>query len=177
MESEYVDVIKQDIVLWNARSRTTPPHSEILRFPFRLQLSENLPPSCDVGSYDPRGKVGYYLEAVGKRSGMHFSKKDLIPFPVLPPSSLGSQLKGTLDQGWRGPWKTVELEKEMRRGLWGEYAHAKVTVCGICSCSSSPLLTSHPLLDRTARDRGPTNVHVNTCFNQYRHHVQAYASR
>ncbi|KAI0087767.1 hypothetical protein BDY19DRAFT_994662 [Irpex rosettiformis] len=128
-ESQSVDLIRDDIVLWDQNSGIAPPpDSPILRLPFRIQLPEDLPPSCDIGSYSKYGKVGYYLEAVGKRPGLHFNKKDLVPFPLLPSSSLGAQLKDVLEQGWHGPWKIFDQGDEIRRGIWGEHAHVKVTL-------------------------------------------------
>lgn len=118
-------------MLWKPRTGGgPPPNTPVFRLPFRIQLPEDLPPSCDIGDYSTKGSVGYYLEAVGKRSGLHFNKKHLVPFPVLPSSSIGAQLKDVLEQGWRGRWKSVDKEDKLNRGFMGmgEHAHAKVSV-------------------------------------------------
>ncbi|KAI0345946.1 hypothetical protein BDW22DRAFT_1353585 [Trametopsis cervina] len=125
-ETQEITLIQEDVTVWHRGGAAPASDTPLVRFPFAFVLPPNLPPSCDLGSSAKKGRVGYYVEAVGKRPGLHFNKHALAPFAVLPALDEGAQLADALRAGWQGPWSAVEQEKEIRRGLWGEHAHVKI---------------------------------------------------
>ena len=72
--------------------------------------------------------MGYFIEAVGERHGLHFNRRVQQPFPVLPAEAFGASLRSALTPGWTGGWKTFEARDEIRRGIWGDYAQVHATV-------------------------------------------------
>lgn len=161
--------------MWAKESGVSPPPgSSTLRIPFRLPLPNNLPPSCKIEPYSEKGAVGYYIEAVGKRPGLRFNKKSTIPFAVLPSHSSGAQLKEVLQQGWRGGWKSVQEQKEIRRGIWGEHSHVQMIVrkpslspaiplISLCRSSRSQTSSSSRSSPRS-RSRSTSSPSRSTCI-------------
>lgn len=69
------------------------------------------------------------MEVVGERSGLHFNRRILLSFPVLPIDRQGAALRSALTmEGWQGGWKVLEQKDEIRRGIWGDYSQVMATV-------------------------------------------------
>lgn len=114
--------------------------SQTLRLPFRFTLPQSLPPSFQDSGFDWHGTVGYAIEAVGERPGLHFNRKAHLAFPVIPHNGQGAALRSTLSGGWAGPWKTLQQKGEIRRGLWGDYSNVLVNV-SVYAAATFPILT------------------------------------
>lgn len=52
----------------------------------------------------------------------------MAPFVVISPDAAGAQLRDQFTAGWTGGWKTIEQEKKIRKGLWGEHSVVKAAV-------------------------------------------------
>ena len=66
---------------------------------------------------------------MGKRPRLHFNRRVLNSFPVLPIDEKGAALRSALaGGGWQGGWKVLEQRAEMRRGIWGGHSQAMATV-------------------------------------------------
>ena len=126
--TQRVDLIREDLSLWRPGSAYPQPDTHILKLPFRFVLPASLPPSYQHEGFQWEGTVGYALEAVGVRSGLHFNRRILLSFPLLPADIQGGQLRAALSTGWTGAWRAIEKKDEIRRGIWGEYSHVQVTV-------------------------------------------------
>jgi hypothetical protein len=178
-ESQYVNLVHQDMTLWQLSSGVVPPPgSPILRLPFQITLPDELPPSCDIGTLTKKGSIGYYLEAVGKRSGLHFDKRSTVVFPLIPSLSSGAQLREALQQGWRGPWKTIEQEKQIRRGIWGEYSHVKMIVLILFTLRSQVVFTDlFSFIVRVPGFGGPPALYTDTFHASNRHCIKTHAPR
>ena len=128
--TQRVQLIHDTKSLWHQGSDLyPPPDSHILRLPFKFALPSHLPPSCDFTGYQKSGTIGYFVEVVGKRDLLHMDKRVLIAFPVIQQDTEGAQLKELFMNGWQGSWRTIGGQRDIRRGIWGDYANVKVTVC------------------------------------------------
>ncbi|GJE88447.1 hypothetical protein PsYK624_045300 [Phanerochaete sordida] len=140
-----VDLCRENISLWQKGSTLYPqPGSHVLRLPFRFALPPRLPPSCSYSGFHWEGTVGYFLEAVGERHGLHFNRRTQIAFPVLPAEPRGANLRSVLSLGWNGGWKTLEARDEIRRGIWGDYAQVQAILI-FPDMEAFPVLTPIPL--------------------------------
>ncbi|KIP10197.1 hypothetical protein PHLGIDRAFT_22411 [Phlebiopsis gigantea 11061_1 CR5-6] len=120
------DLARETVSLWQKGGAYPPPDSHTLVLPFRFQLPSNLPPSCSFGGYHWSATIGYALEAVGERSGLHFNRREFASFPVLPANPEGAGLRSFMTmEGWHGGWTTLERRAEIRRGIWGDYSEVK----------------------------------------------------
>lgn len=128
--TQRVQLIHDTISLWQQGSTLyPPPDSHILRLPFTFTLPTNLPPSCEYTGYEKSGNIGYFVEVVGKRDMLHMDKRVLVPFPVVSQSSEGAMLRERFLAGpWQGPWRNLGGNREIRRGLWGDYSNVKISV-------------------------------------------------
>lgn len=146
--TQRVQLIHDTQSLWHQGSDLyPPPSSHILRLPFKFTLPSHLPPSCDFTGYQKSGTIGYFVEVVGKRDLLHMDKRVLIAFPVIQQDSEGAQLRALFmgASGWQGAWRTIGGQRDIRRGIWGDYSNVKVTVCVFlpigsyhrCTCSYS----------------------------------------
>lgn len=125
-----VELVRQTTSLWTQGSDVyPPPESHILKIPFQFTLPNSLLPSFHYSDFHRRGKIEYFVEVVGKRSGLHFDKRVTRAFALVPPYDTGALLRLSLVSGWDGEMKTIVNEKGIRRGIWGEFSHVKVTVC------------------------------------------------
>lgn len=124
-----IHLIRENLPLWTQGCDLyPPPGTHVLKLPFQFTLPDPLPPSCQYWDLNMQGKVGYVVEVVAKRSGIRFDKRFVAPFAVIPSHAVGAQLRATLAAGWQGQWKTIEATKGIRRGIWGEFSHVKMTV-------------------------------------------------
>lgn len=129
-----IDLIRENISLWEQGSDVyPPPGTHILKLPFQFTLPARLLPSCQYNDFHKKGRIGYFVEVVGRRSGLRLDKRVMIPFLVLPPYGTGGELRLALEAGWQGQWKNIQSQKQIRRGIWGEYSQVKMTV-SISSC-------------------------------------------
>lgn len=124
-----VDLIRQNVSLWARGSAYPPAGTDVLRLPFRFTLnpSQQLPSAHYAGSWK-RGGVGYSVEVVGVRTGLHFDKRLSLPLSVLPPDTKGASLSQELRSGLVSAWQSIEFKKDIRKGIWGEYSKVHATV-------------------------------------------------
>lgn len=123
------DLIHETVSLWQqGKGSYPPPGTHTLKLVFQFTLPDRLPPSFSYRELNERCDVGYFVEVVGQRPGLRFNKRILIPFPVLPTSLHGAEARQALLSGWQGPWRTFDTEGKIRRGIWGDYSHVKMTV-------------------------------------------------
>ncbi|KAJ7300754.1 hypothetical protein DFH08DRAFT_907930 [Mycena albidolilacea] len=134
--------------LWTSES----PHSDsdIVSFPFRFTLPEDLPPSFAFGSYS--AVVRYSLEVVGERPGVFHRNRRVRRVLVVMPAASEDQVlaRESLRQGWNGPWKAITQDEKVRQGIWGEYSRVHASV-------SLPDLPEFPISTPI-----PYNLHVVT---------------
>ncbi|EKM51572.1 uncharacterized protein PHACADRAFT_150064 [Phanerochaete carnosa HHB-10118-sp] len=142
---QHVDICRANISLWKKGSTVYPqPNTHVLRLPFRFTLPVNLPPSCFYSGLHWSGTVGYFLEAVGERHGLHFNHRVQQSFPVLPVDNRGVRLRSALSAGWNGGWKTYEARDKIRRGIWGDYSQVHATLI-FPDTNALPILTPIPV--------------------------------
>ena len=68
----------------------------------------------------------YSVTAVGVRPGtFQMNRRIRTPLVILPMDQLGMQVRRTLPSA---SFRMVYAEEKMRRGLWGDYATARVEV-------------------------------------------------
>lgn len=122
---------RETVSVWNKQYATyPPPGTHILTLPFRFVLPPDLLPSIDYSAHQKRAVVGYLVEVVGERPGVHFNRRIASPFPVLPISVQGGSLSSVLrTSGWTGGFRVYEQNEQMRRGIFGDYAHVQAKVC------------------------------------------------
>ncbi|KAJ7104549.1 hypothetical protein C8R43DRAFT_1140986 [Mycena crocata] len=132
-----------DLVLWDQGTAYPEPGSHIISCPFEFTLPQNLPPSFECWAYHRHASVGYSLEVVGDRPGLFRLNHRIRRLISVVPSASPAQLlaKETLMQGWNGPWRDFTAEKKMRKRIWGEYSHARLTLPDI---ASFPIATAIP---------------------------------
>ncbi|KAI0345944.1 hypothetical protein BDW22DRAFT_1389932 [Trametopsis cervina] len=143
-ESQRVDLIRENISLWQQGNGVfPPPDTHDLKLPFRFTTPPDLPPSCEFSGYQKRGNIGYSLEVVGRREGLHLDKRLWVAFPVVPADPFGAQLRRDLQLGWQGAWKTVERSQGIRKGIWGDYSNVKMILV-LPDIPVFPILTPIP---------------------------------
>ncbi|KAI0087779.1 hypothetical protein BDY19DRAFT_223404 [Irpex rosettiformis] len=129
--TQRIHLAKENISLWSSsNSDYRPPGSDILKIPFTFTLPSTLLPSFDFGgiSAGERVRIRYAIEVVGRRPGrLRRNLRIIMPFPVLPPLSLGAELREAFQSGWNGPWRSTVEKKSIRKGLWGEYSDVAMT--------------------------------------------------
>ncbi|KAI0802031.1 hypothetical protein BC629DRAFT_1252909, partial [Irpex lacteus] len=143
-----VPLIHENISLWEqgvGTSSCPSPGSDILIRPFSFKLPSTLLPSCEYGGLNTYVcNVRYFVQVVGRRPGkLKLNERHLVAFPVLPALTSGAKLRETFQQGWRGPWRATAQEKDVRRGIWGDHSHVKVTL-DLPDIEVIPIFTSIP---------------------------------
>ncbi|KAF7296023.1 Arrestin-N domain-containing protein [Mycena kentingensis (nom. inval.)] len=113
--------------LWTQGTVYPDAGQHTLSIPFQWTLPVNLPPSFHCEAYHRNGTVAYSLEVVGQRAGMFRFNRRIRRVLQIVPAALPHQLaiKESLMQGWTGQWKSYSKEDKLRRGIWGDYAHAR----------------------------------------------------
>lgn len=166
-----VPLIHENISLWEQGVGTSSypsPGSDILIRPFSFKLPSTLLPSCEYGGLNTYVcNVRYFVQVVGRRPGkLKLNERHLVAFPVLPALASGAKLRETFQQGWRGPWRATAQEKNVRRGIWGDHSHVKVTVW-----SFSPYIHRQQLIRfivvGSARYRGHTYLHIHPIYHHH----------
>lgn len=123
-----IPLVELTRTLWTNGSEYPPPDSDILRLFFRFQLPFDSPPSLYDEGIRGSGVVLYSLTVVGVRpEGSIGPWKRQIPIAVVPRDDVSpfpTQPFGSTDFAW----KTEHKARNVRKGLWGEYATVKVEV-------------------------------------------------
>ncbi|TBU44365.1 hypothetical protein BD309DRAFT_40979 [Dichomitus squalens] len=116
-------ILNTSLPLWSKGSAYPPPGLDIFRLPFRFHLPEGIPPSFHYSKWYPDigGSVVYVLETTGVREGLLKVNKR-IPTPIV-----------------------VTPRDEIRKGIWGEYATARV-VLSIPDVPVLPLFAELPFV-------------------------------
>ena len=122
------ELIRDNLSVWTKGSAYPAPNQDILRLPFSFALPPDLLPSCQYSAFRRYATVGYSVEVVGSRSGLHFNKRIMRPIPLLPYDTKGAQLRDSLQMGWAGKFSTHPFNKSIRRGIWGDYSNVSMTV-------------------------------------------------
>ncbi|KAJ7496772.1 hypothetical protein FB451DRAFT_1162889 [Mycena latifolia] len=142
-KSQTVQVLRLDQVVWDQFN--TPQGAHVLACPFQIQLPPNLPPSFSASNYHRTVVISYSLEVEGVRHGMfHANRRIRRIFSVVPPANPWDlNATAALRQGWGGPWKPFATNKEIRHGIFGEHAQAKIEVV-LPDLPSFPMSTNIP---------------------------------
>ncbi|CAK5266094.1 unnamed protein product [Mycena citricolor] len=126
LKTQTLEVVRLDQTLWD---QSNANGSGVLSCPFQFQLPPNLPPSFHYDHKNRTVAISYAIEVVGHRRGLlHSNRRVRKIFSVLPAGNAWEiNSAATLKQGWQGPWKPLELTKEIRHGiLFGEYSEATI---------------------------------------------------
>ncbi|KAJ7639619.1 hypothetical protein DFH06DRAFT_1431857 [Mycena polygramma] len=138
-----VYLVNTDMALWAQGGPYPEPGSHILSLPFQFQFPETLPPSFHCWSYHRHSNIGYSLEVVGTRTGFFRINRRIRRLISVVPAASQEQLlaKESLRQGWNGPWRDITWAEKLRKGIWGEYSHARLTIPAM---GSFPIATDIP---------------------------------
>ena len=141
------EFLRKSVTLW-LRDCTLPPlEGSIIRLPFELKLPHDAPPSFSFETYMNTAYVRYAVEVTGVRTSTTAVNRSVkFPIVVLQPDPIGRNVRTRLKLGWNDAWGRLRVESNMRKFPWGEYAHAKMEVCGHPCCSVRILLTPSDLL-------------------------------
>lgn len=128
-----IPLIHESISIWKRgvdHNSYPVPDSDIMVRPFSFTLPSTLLPSCEYGGLHTYTlSIRYFIQVVGQyQSKLKVKTRKFVPFAVLPSLSSGAEIRETLQQRWRGPWRSIVQEKNIRRGIWGDHSHAKMTV-------------------------------------------------
>ena len=123
---EVQPLIHSNLSVWSHGSEYPAPGSDLLRLPFCFRLPDTLPPSFQYQGFQKSASVLYSVTAVGVRPGtFQMNRRIRTPLVILPMDQLGMQVRRTLPSA---SFRMVYAEEKMRRGLWGDYATARVEV-------------------------------------------------
>lgn len=161
-------LVRDDLMLWTPGSAFPAPDTHVLRLPFTFQLPDTLPPSFHYIGGGIMGRIGYSVEVVGHRPG-RFTRNRRVGcvFPLLPVADpLDVSTRMDLLSGWNGNWKKIEVGKDIRQGLFGQYSHVEIEI-------SLPDITSFPF-DTPL----PFRMHIMTRTKDMKHaDVEAMVSK
>lgn len=136
------EIIRETVSVWKAGGAYPTPDTHVLKLPFSFTLPEKLLPSCQFGKGSYRsGTIMYSVEVVGTRSGLHFNKRIQRPIPVIPYDLAGAGLHDELRSGWTGATNCYKSARDIRRGLWGEYSNANISVRAILNLNNPSVNT------------------------------------
>ncbi|KAI1791031.1 hypothetical protein LXA43DRAFT_1061632 [Ganoderma leucocontextum] len=171
--TERRDLVSLKQSLWKRGSAYPPPDSHVLRLPFRFRLPSGpeILPSVSWDEWRDHVTISYCAEAIALRPTTFFAndkriRKSLAVVSRGDPTLCASIRSLTAAKLGGGPtWKTVHKEKQMRRGIWGEYSTARVELLvpnkhGILPhCVDIPVLmkvkTTTARLSRAKADKHP----------------------
>ncbi|KAM5542508.1 hypothetical protein V8D89_003967 [Ganoderma adspersum] len=121
---EVQPLIYSNLSVWSHGSEYPAPGSDLLRLPFCFRLPDTLPPSFQYQGFQKSASVLYSVTAVGVRPGtFQMNRRIRNPLVILPMDQLGMQVRRTMSSA---SFRMVYAEEKMRRGLWGDYATARV---------------------------------------------------
>ena len=123
-----VDLVQDSVTLWQKGGTYPPPGTDVLRLPFRFVLPSELPPSCEFKTLYKYGAVVYTVEVVADRPKLFPKRRVVRAIPVLPHNAAGAKVRNKLRSGWKGKARTWHIEKNIRKGIWGEFSRAEMTV-------------------------------------------------
>ncbi len=147
---EVQPLIYSNLSVWSHGSEYPAPGSDILRLPFCFRLPDTLPPSLQYHGFQKSASVLYSVTAVGVRPGtFQMNRRIRAPLVILPTDQLGMQVRRTIPSA---RFRTICAEEKMRRGLWGDYATARVEV-RLFQCPSRRVL-------RTRADSAARMAHI-----------------
>ncbi|KAI1791734.1 hypothetical protein LXA43DRAFT_888775 [Ganoderma leucocontextum] len=122
--TEQIKLASDNVSVWSRGGAYPDPGSDILRFPFRFTLPEQLPPSFKYQSSWQIAQVKYSVCAVGARKGrLTPNRRHRVPIAVLPRDELGVSVR---EEAATQGWKRFDKEDSIRKGLWGDYAKVHV---------------------------------------------------
>ncbi|KAF8187225.1 hypothetical protein K438DRAFT_1936507 [Mycena galopus ATCC 62051] len=133
--------------LWKLGSAFPDGGSQVLSHPFQFQLPSDSHPSFHCTAEPSHAAaISYSLEVVAEREGRRANHQIRRVFAVVPVAT-AEELRATesLQQSWTGPWRHNTPEKKMRRGMWGDYSQACVTL-SIPDLPSYPICTPIPII-------------------------------
>ncbi|KAK7039593.1 arrestin-N domain-containing protein [Favolaschia claudopus] len=135
-----VPLIHSGEIFWETGSAFPLTATDVISFPFHFTLPPDLPPSFHCDGHSRGGTISYALEVVGDRPGLFRSNRRLRRvFVVVPPAFENQMLVvEQLRQGWEGGWRDIKQNEQLRKGIWGEYSRAFVTL-------TIPDITSLPI--------------------------------
>ncbi|KAJ6582152.1 hypothetical protein B0H19DRAFT_1252283 [Mycena capillaripes] len=154
-----VVLVHTNLPLWDQGAAYPEPGSHVLSFPFQFQFAENLPPSFHCWGYHRHANISYSLEVVGDRTRFfRLNRRIRRLISVVPAASQEHLLaKEALRQGWNGPWRDITHEEKLRRGIWGDYSHARVRLM-IPAQDSFPIATDIPFSFHIETDTKPMHI-------------------
>jgi hypothetical protein len=131
-----VQLLRVDQQIWD--NFNSPQNLQILTCPFSIQLPSGLPPSFHYSSGSLTAAVSYSISVVGARHGVFHANRRIRQIFSVVPSATAYELNAreALRQGWNGPWKPIVNNRKMRRGIFGDYADAKVEVRRCFDCQN-----------------------------------------
>ena len=135
------EFLRKSVTLWLRDCHLPPLEGSIIRLPFELKLPHDAPPSFSFETYMNTAYVRYAVEVTGVRTSTTAVNRSVkFPIVVLQPDPIGRNVRTRLKLGWNDAWGRLRVESNMRKFPWGEYAHAKMEVCGRPCCSMRILL-------------------------------------
>ncbi|KAI1791024.1 hypothetical protein LXA43DRAFT_448963 [Ganoderma leucocontextum] len=143
-------ILSSQFYVWTRGAAYPQPDTDVLHLPFRFPLPDGLPPSFHFRVWEINTSILYAIDTTGVRRGkFKVNKKVHTPIMVLPKDEAGVGVRMGLGAGV-GPgsytrWKNVWAEEKIRKGIWGEYATARVMV-SIPDVPVLPLFTPLPFL-------------------------------
>jgi hypothetical protein len=163
--TQTVPLIREDLVLWSQGSAYPPPGSDTLSLPFNFVLPPDLPPTFHCSQGSTVGTVSYSLEVVGDRPGLfHRNRRLGLVFPLVPLAAREQvDARNALIAGWRGGWRELVAQDDIKHHLWSKHAHARATL-DLPALASYPFGTPIPFRLRintrttpVKRDEAPTD--------------------
>ncbi|KAF8194783.1 hypothetical protein K438DRAFT_1719540 [Mycena galopus ATCC 62051] len=142
-KTQTVPLLHIDHQIWD--NFNSPQNIQILTCPFSIQLPSELPPSFHYSSGSHTAAVSYSISVVGSRHGLFHANRRIRKIFSVIPAATGYELSAheALRQGWNGPWKSIVNNRKMRRGIFGDYADAKVELM-LPDLPSFPMSTNIP---------------------------------
>ncbi|KAJ7104576.1 hypothetical protein C8R43DRAFT_1047286 [Mycena crocata] len=142
-ETQIVQLVKVNQTIWDQFHNSGG--AQVIACPFQLPLPQSMPPSFHYAGHSKSAVISYSIEVVGARHGMfHANRRVRKIFSVLPAATPWElNTNASLHQGWNGPWKPISTNKEMRKGIFGDYSQSKIEVV-LPDLPSFPMVTGIP---------------------------------
>ncbi|KAH9854832.1 hypothetical protein C2E23DRAFT_901776 [Lenzites betulinus] len=148
--TQTIPLVRDDVSIWCHGAAYPPPGSDVMRFPFQLQLPPNVPPSFQNSSVARLSAIRYAVTAVGVRPGaLHFNRRISVPLVVVPADHAGVVVREKLGaiaaSGGTYERSAAYKEEKIRRGLWGDYSTVQVHLF-LAGIPVYPLYTPIPFI-------------------------------